>query len=52
MAENRKSKPKTKPNRIQVACVASITTRNGKKIYAKHYGKKCFPIYKTVEVRA
>ncbi len=27
-------------------CVAYITTRNGKKIYASDYGFKCFPIKK------
>lgn len=27
-------------------CVAYITTRNGKRIYARSYGFKCFPIKK------
>lgn len=32
------------PEGYQVIFVASITLKNGKRIYAKSYGKKAFPL--------
>ncbi len=33
------------PDDVVLKFVASITLRNGRKIYAKHYGKRAFPIF-------
>jgi len=38
------SEPVRDPEAFEVIFVASITLRNGKRIYAAHYGKKAFAI--------
>lgn len=40
-----KEKPKKDRTGYIQICVAFITTRNGKRIYARQYGKRCFIIW-------
>jgi hypothetical protein len=37
------------PDGMILKFVSSITLRNGRKLYAKHFGKKAFPIFVKVK---